>query len=103
MRAGSGIDFRFFFFFAFSLSLSSLSFIHTIFFAFSHVTFSSQRENTFTYTDFLSNLFLDGFFDSGMLQAALKAKHEQQDALAQSESKEVVRRNIGRRLKLADY
>ncbi|KAK0608990.1 putative mitochondrial carnitine O-acetyltransferase [Lasiodiplodia hormozganensis] len=44
-----------------------------------------------------------GFFDSGMLQAALKAKHEQQDALAQSESKEVVRRNIGRRLKLADY
>ncbi|KAL0259253.1 carnitine O-acetyltransferase yat1 [Diplodia seriata] len=44
-----------------------------------------------------------GFFDSGMLQAALKAKHEQQDALAASESKEVVRRNIGRRLKLADY
>lgn len=38
-----------------------------------------------------------------MLQAALKAKHEQQDALLMNESKEVVRRNIGRRLKLADY
>lgn len=46
---------------------------------------------------------LDGFFDSGMLQAALKAKHEQQDLLSQSEVKDVVRRNIGRRLKLADY
>ncbi|EKG19714.1 Acyltransferase ChoActase/COT/CPT [Macrophomina phaseolina MS6] len=44
-----------------------------------------------------------GFFDSGMLQAALKAKHEQQDALLQNDNKEVVRRNIGRRLKLADY
>jgi len=40
-----------------------------------------------------------GFFDAGMLLQALKAKDE---GPAESE-KDVVRRNIGRRLKLADY
>ncbi|KAF2084723.1 hypothetical protein K490DRAFT_68480 [Saccharata proteae CBS 121410] len=43
-----------------------------------------------------------GFFDAGMLLHALKA-NKNENAAESQESKEVVRRNIGRRLKLADY
>ncbi|KAF2118987.1 carnitine acetyl transferas-like protein [Lophiotrema nucula] len=42
----------------------------------------------------------NGFFDSGMLLSALKAKDE---GLQDSVERDVVRRNIGRRLKLAEY
>ncbi|OCL08755.1 carnitine acetyl transferas-like protein [Glonium stellatum] len=41
-----------------------------------------------------------GFFDAGMLLQALKAKDEAQDPAIE---KDVVRRNIGRRLKLMEY
>jgi hypothetical protein len=43
--------------------------------------------------------FLDGFFDAGMLQAALKAR---EDPGRPSETV-IERRAIGRRLKLAEY
>ncbi|KAL5118819.1 carnitine O-acetyltransferase yat1 [Pleosporales sp. CAS-2024a] len=41
-----------------------------------------------------------GFFDAGMLQQALKANRGQVDPAAE---REVIRRNIGRRLKLAEF
>ncbi|EAT90882.2 hypothetical protein SNOG_01233 [Parastagonospora nodorum SN15] len=41
-----------------------------------------------------------GFFDAGMLQQALKANRSEADPAAE---REVIRRNIGRRLKLAEY
>lgn len=41
----------------------------------------------------------DGFFDAGMLQQALKAK---QDA-AEAQSEKVVRREVGKRLRLMEY
>lgn len=44
--------------------------------------------------------FLDGFFDAGMLLQALKAKEEDEPS---EDQREVIRRNIGRRLKLAEY
>jgi len=44
--------------------------------------------------------FLDGFFDAGMLLSALKAKEEDDSNVDQ---RDVIRRNIGRRLKLAEY
>jgi len=53
----------------------------------------------FPFADF-SALFVDGFFDAGMLLQALKAKDEGQ---APTIEKDVVRRNIGRRLKLVEY
>jgi carnitine O-acetyltransferase len=43
---------------------------------------------------------LDGFFDAGMLQQALKANRGEADPAAE---RDVIRRNIGRRLKLAEY
>lgn len=48
----------------------------------------------------IRHFFLDGFFDAGMLQAALKARGE--DAGRPSETI-VERRAIGRRLTLAEY
>jgi hypothetical protein len=51
-----------------------------------------------SFTDFL--LLLDGFFDAGMLQQALKANRGEADPAAE---RDVIRRNIGRRLKLAEY
>jgi hypothetical protein len=44
--------------------------------------------------------FLDGFFDAGMLLSALKAKEEDDPNVDQ---RDVIRRNIGRRLKLSEY
>jgi len=49
-----------------------------------------------SFTDFF---LIDGFFDSGMLMSALKAKEEVEPL----DRSEVLRRNIGRRLKLVDY
>jgi hypothetical protein len=48
----------------------------------------------------LISFFLDGFFDAGMLLSALKAKEEDDTNVDQ---RDVIRRNIGRRLKLAEY
>jgi hypothetical protein len=53
----------------------------------------------FSFADF-SALLVDGFFDAGMLLQALKAKDEGQ---APTIEKDVMKRNIGRRLKLAEY
>ena len=53
----------------------------------------------FSFADF-STFLVDGFFDAGMLLQALKAKDEGQ---APAIEKDVVRRNIGRRLKLVGY
>jgi carnitine O-acetyltransferase len=50
-----------------------------------------------SYTDF--TFFLDGFFDAGMLLSALKAKEDTQPTV----ERDVVRRNIGRRLTLQEY
>jgi carnitine O-acetyltransferase len=47
----------------------------------------------------LISFFLDGFFDAGLLLSALKAKDTSQPKV----ERDVVRRNIGRRLKLAEY
>ncbi|KAK3216757.1 hypothetical protein GRF29_1g875007 [Pseudopithomyces chartarum] len=41
-----------------------------------------------------------GFFDAGMLLSALKAKEEEEP---NDDQRDVIRRNIGRRLKLAEY
>jgi carnitine O-acetyltransferase len=43
---------------------------------------------------------LDGFFDAGMLQQALKANRGE---AAEPAERDVIRRNIGRRLRLAEY
>ena len=43
---------------------------------------------------------VDGFFDAGMLLSALKAKEEGEDRLDENVQK---RREIGRRLILAEY
>lgn len=44
--------------------------------------------------------FLDGFFDAGMLLSALKARDEENER----PSEQIInKRNIGRRLKLAEY
>ena len=53
----------------------------------------------FSFANFTA-LFVDGFFDAGMLLQALKAKDEGQ---APAVEKDVVKRNIGRRLKLMEY
>lgn len=45
-------------------------------------------------------LSLDGFFDAGMLLSALKAKEVDEPSVDQ---RDVIRRNIGRRLKLSEY
>jgi len=44
--------------------------------------------------------FLDGFFDAGVLLSALKAKEE---VIPSEDVREVIRRNIGRRLKLYEH
>ena len=46
------------------------------------------------------NFSLDGFFDAGMLLSALKQK-ETEDP--NEDQRDVIRRNIGRRLQLAEY
>lgn len=48
----------------------------------------------------LISFLLDGFFDAGMLLSALKAKEEEEP---NDDQRDVIRRNIGRRLKLAEY
>jgi hypothetical protein len=52
----------------------------------------------FSLADFFT--FLDGFFDAGMLQQALKANRGDAEP---SVERDVIRRNIGRRLRLAEY
>jgi len=47
-----------------------------------------------------SFLFIDGFFDAGMLQAALKARGEDHGRPSETITG---RREIGRRLTLAEY
>jgi carnitine O-acetyltransferase len=49
----------------------------------------------------LISCFLDGFFDAGMLLSALKAKEEEE--VPNDDQRDVIKRNIGRRLKLAEY
>jgi hypothetical protein len=51
-----------------------------------------------SFADFFT--FSDGFFDAGMLQQALKANRGEAEPLAE---RDVIRRNIGRRLRLAEY
>jgi hypothetical protein len=48
----------------------------------------------------ISFSYLDGFFDAGMLQQALKANRGE---AAEPAERDVIRRNIGRRLRLAEY
>lgn len=45
---------------------------------------------------------LDGFFDAGMLRQALNANRQDQ-AAEPAVDREVVRRNVGRRLRLSEY
>jgi hypothetical protein len=42
---------------------------------------------------------IDGFFDAGMLRQALNANRAQNEPV----ERDVIRRNIGRRLRLAEY
>ena len=54
----------------------------------------------FILADFwFSSAIIDGFFDAGLLLSALKAKQHEQN---HPDDKDVVRRNIGRRLKMVD-
>lgn len=46
--------------------------------------------------------FLDGFFDAGMLRQALHANRQNQ-AAEPAVDRDVVRRNVGRRLRLSEY
>jgi carnitine O-acetyltransferase len=46
-------------------------------------------------------LRIDGFFDAGMLRQALHANRG--DGGAEPVERDVIRRNIGRRLRLAEY
>jgi len=49
-------------------------------------------------SDFFAPI-LDGFFDAGMLRQALNANRAQNEPV----ERDVIRRNIGRRLRLAEY
>lgn len=46
-----------------------------------------------------SSAIIDGFFDAGMLRQALNANRAQNEPV----ERDVIRRNIGRRLRLAEY
>jgi hypothetical protein len=54
----------------------------------------------FILADFwFSSAIIDGFFDAGMLRQALNANRAQNEPV----ERDVIRRNIGRRLRLAEY
>ena len=46
---------------------------------------------------------IDGFFDAGMLRQALNANRNNEAAVEPAVDREVVRRNVGRRLRLSEY
>ena len=48
-------------------------------------------------------LCIDGFFDAGMLRQALSANRNNEAAVEPAVDREVVRRNVGRRLRLSEY
>ena len=48
-------------------------------------------------------LRIDGFFDAGMLRQALNANRNNEAAVEPVVDREVVRRNVGRRLRLSEY
>jgi hypothetical protein len=56
----------------------------------------------FSYAD--TFLCVDGFFDAGMLRQALNANRNNHDAAVEpAVDRDVVRRNVGRRLRLSEY
>jgi hypothetical protein len=52
----------------------------------------------------LISFVTDGFFDAGMLRQALNANRNNNDAAVEpAVDREVVKRNVGRRLRLSEY